>query len=205
MINNTTSGHGSNFTNYEGYRVQDDPAAIEKPMEDAVKKLGEYFTVAPVDIKIAPGITLYQDGNLVVANPARPPYWVPATVKEVFEAKMNYYRIRPDDKLVYDFLKSAYEELSAVALYADAYYGSEDGIVNINSTGTGPQIMKFNKAYYDRSLPKTAIQLLSFHWSYADENAFAEFIKNNNHPDYVGLFKNGIDLKELAALIEKGN
>lgn len=202
-INNTNAGHSSNFY-YEGYKVQDDPPSLELPFEKATAALGDLFAVFPLEKEIAPGVHLYGDGNLVVFNPERPAFWLPVIVKEVMDMKLTYYSIRPQDKeILYAYLKKAYDEMTTEELNAPAYYGSEDGIVQVNGKKEGLQIMKFNKDYWDRSLPSSAIQFICMYYSPNNEEWMQEYMKNNGHPDYAQLVRNVIPLNELAGLIQK--
>lgn len=202
-INNTHAGHGTNFY-YEGYKVQDDPPALEAPFEKATATLADLFAVFPFEKEIASGVHLYGNGNLVIFNPDRPPFWVPVTVKEVMDMKLTYYSIRPSEKeILYTYLKKAYDEMSTEELNAPAYYGSEDGIVQVNGKKEGLQIMKFNKDYWDRSLPASAIQLICMYYSSNNDEEMQEYMKNNKHPNYAQLVKNAIPLNELAGLIQK--
>lgn len=89
-VNNTESGHGG--MNKEG---------------TAGSFLNSLFTVFPFVQVIVPGVHYYDCenrtcGSLVVFNPNRPDYWLPETVREVVEAKLNFYR--DNDKMIYDFI-----------------------------------------------------------------------------------------------------
>jgi hypothetical protein len=202
-INKTTSGHGINFTGYEGYKVQIDDPKLEAPLDNAVLRLSELFTVFPAEKEIAPGIILYGEGNLVISNPARPPCWIPVKVKEVMDLKLAYYKLRPDDKLMYEYFKAAYDKMSPEELSARASAGSEDGILDVNGTNQGLPIMRFNKDYWDRSLPPSAIQFITFYYQPPDENKMQEYMQNNGHPDYAQKLMDAINLSQLGSLIQK--
>lgn len=202
-INNTASGHGSNFCNYEGYKVQDDDPSLEIHFDKAVAGLCDLFVVFPLEKEIAPGIRLYGDGNLVVFNPDRPSFWVPVTVKEVMELKMIYYNIREADRqFVYPYLKEAFDKMTPDELNAPAYNGG-DPVFDVTAKKEGLQIMRFNKEYWDRSLPETAIQFVTLNYKFTDDAEMQESINNNGHTDYPALTVNAINLNELAGLIEK--
>ena len=202
-INNTASGHGSNYCNYEGYKVQDDDPALEVSIENAVAGLCDLFVVFPLEKEFAPGVRLYGDGNLVVFNPGCPPFWIPVTVKEAMELLMAFYSIRPtDQQFVYPYLKEAYDKMTPDELNSPAYNGG-DPVYDITAQKDGLQIMRFNKDYWDRSLPATAIQVLTINYHFTDEAEIQESIANNGHADYPALTKNALNLSGLAKLIER--
>jgi hypothetical protein len=202
-INNTASGHGSNFCNYEGYKVQDDDPSLEIPFGKAVAGLCDLFEVFPLEEELAPGVRLYGDGNLIVFNPDRPPFWVPVTVKEVMDLKMTYFNIREADKqFVYPYLKEAYEKMTPDELNAPAYNGG-DAVFDVTAEKDGLQIMRFNKDYWDRTLPETAIQFVVLHYKFTDDAEMQESVQNNGHANYPALTVNAINLHGLAGLIEK--
>jgi hypothetical protein len=179
-INNTEAGHGSNFD---------------------IGEMKGLFVVFPLVKEIAPGVRLYGDGNLIVFNPTRPEFWIPLTVREIVNAKLAYYN--KEDKSIYDFIKPLIDKMSDEELNAPAYYGSDDAILSVNGKQDGLQIMRFNKDYWDCSLPKTAIQFIRMWYRSEDEFDMNEHIKNNGHPHYGQLLMNELPLKELGSLIQK--
>ncbi len=204
-INNTEQGHGTNFCNYEGYKVQVDNPAWEAPLDKAIANLCDLFAVFPFEKEIAPGVQLFGDGKLIIFNPNRPDYWIPVTVKEVLEMKLAFFSIRTDDKqLVYPYIKKVYDEMSQEELNAPAYSGGDDPVVKVNGKKDGLQIMRFNKDYWDRSLPPSAIQFITMWYLPHDEAATQEFIRNNDgRPDYARLVMDELPLQELGGLIQK--
>jgi hypothetical protein len=67
----------------------------------------------------------------------------------------------------------------------------------------GGQIMRFNPEYWDRSLPSSAIQFMTF-W-YPDKNQVEtdEFFTNNGHPIFADVIMKSIKLEKLAGLIAR--
>jgi len=200
-INNTESGHGGNYCNYEGYKVQVDDPALEAPIENAVAGLCDLFVVFPLEEEFAPGVRLYGDGNLVVFNPERPPFWIPVTVKEVMELKMAYFNIRPDDQqFVYPYLKNAFDKMTPEELHAPAFNGG-DAVFNVTAEKDGLQIMRFNKDYWDHSLPNTTVQFMTLYYRFTDDAEMQESVENNGHANYPALTKNAIKMGGLVRLI----
>jgi hypothetical protein len=210
-INSTESGHGSN-SNYPTFNnVEDDPA-LEKEINVAATKMNEVFAVFPFVKSLAPGVNYYDCevkncGSLVVFNPARPDFWVPVTVRELAEIHLQYYKLKNKtelDRMVYAQLEKEIAELSEEELNAPAFSGHDEHFVlKVNGKGEGLQLMRFNPDYWDRSLPPSAIQFMTFGYPQIDEVVLEEFIKNNGRPDYGQLLVNQIDWSKLAGMIKK--
>lgn len=200
-INDTETGHGTVFGGYDGYKAQVDDPKLEQALNDATLKISEYFCVFELEKEIAPGIRLYKDGSLVVFNPDRPDYWIPVTVKEVMQAKMNYWKIKPGDKEVYIYFETEYNKMSEDELNSPAYNGTEDAIIDVSAKQDGLQIMRFNPDYWDRNLPRSAVQFMTMYGKESTEAELEESFRNNGHADYPSLLMNSFNPEELAGLI----
>jgi len=66
---------------------------------------------------------------------------------------------------LYQMIKKEYENFTAEELSLPAYSGAneESGISKINVRGDGRAVVRFNPACWDRSLPDTAIQFMTFY------------------------------------------
>jgi len=205
-INNTESGHGTNF-NFAGWDNIKDQQSLEVPLEKATTKLNGLFQVFPVIKDIAPGVRLYDDGKLVVFNPDRPSFWIPVTMRELSDLFLGYYGLRNKtemDKLLLDQLKKEIAELTEEELNAPSYEGHDSHFVlKANGQKTGLQIMQFNPEYWDRSLPPSAIQLMTMFYPQMNEAEKEEHFKNNGYPVYGLLIMNVIKFEELAGLISR--
>lgn len=176
-INNTESGHGSNF-NYPTFNnVEDDPS-LEKAINDAATKMNEVFAVYPFVKSPTPGVNYYDVeskdfGNLVVFNPDRPAFWIPVTVRELAEIHLQYYKFKNKtelDRMVHAQLEKEIAELSKDELNAPAFSGHDEHFVlKVNGKREGLQLMRFNPDYWNRSLPNTAIQFMTFYYPQMDE------------------------------------
>ena len=200
-VNNTQTGHGGN---------------LKEGNEGSLLK--ELLVVFPLVRKMAPGVDYYDCehrtcGTLVVFNPDRPPYWLPVTVRQVVEAKLKFYSTGQENKMLYDFIKPLVDKMSPEELNAPAYNQSDDGILLVNGKKEGMQIMRFNPDYWDRTLPPSAIQFITIvgysEYGLGNTNADdqkkadAEFLKNNDHPNYADLVKKSLTLEKLPQLIQK--
>jgi hypothetical protein len=210
-INSTESGHGTN-PNYPYFdELQDDPK-LEKAINDASIKMNDVFLVYPFVKSIAAGVNLYDCenggcGTVVVFNPDRPAFWIPVTVRELAEIHLQYYKLRNKsemDRMLIAQLEKEISELSEEELSAPAFSGHDEHFVlKVNGKRQGLQFMRFNPDYWNRSLPPSAIQFMTFYYPQKDEMAMDESFKNNGHPYYSQLLVNQIDWGKLAGMIQK--
>lgn len=209
-INNTETGHGTN-ANYPYFdELKDDPG-LEKAINDASVIMNGVFPVFDFVKQIEPGVDLYREAadayphHLVVYNPERPPYWIPVTVREMAEMHLQYYKLRNKiemDRLLLEQLQKEISELPEEEMNAPAFAGHDEHFVlKVNGKGEGLQLMRFNPAYWDRSLPNTAIQFMTFYYPQMDEVALAESYKNNGHPFYSQQLVNEMDWNKVAMII----
>jgi hypothetical protein len=210
-INNTETGHGTN-PNYPYFDELKDDTGLEKAINEASIKMNGVFMVFPFKKTLAPGVNLYDCegggcGTVVVFNPDRPDFWIPLTVREMAEMHLQYYKLRNQiemDRLLLEQLQKEISELSEEELNAPAFSGHDEHFVlKVNGKKEGLQLMRFNPAYWNRSLPNTAIQFMTFYYPQLDEVAMNEHYKNNGHPFYSQLLVNEIDWGKLAGMIQK--
>jgi hypothetical protein len=102
------------------------------------------------------------------------------------------------------YLKKEIDKLSAEELNSPAYDGNAElFVLNVNGKKNGLQIMRFNPEYWDRSLPRSAIQYMTLWYPQLSEAETEEYFKNNLHPHYGQLVMNSIKPEELAGLINQ--
>jgi hypothetical protein len=203
-INNTETGHQT-LTRFVDFDNTIDPASMEKPLNKAAAELNDLFLTHPFKKEIAPGIRLY-GWDLIVFNPDRPPFWVPVTVREVAEAKLEYYKYKEVHLLPY--LKEEIAKLTEKELNTPAYSGNQElFVLNVHaepedkSNEEGGQIMRFNPDYWDRSLPPTAIQFITLWYPQLNQSESDEYFNNNGYPHFAQLIMNSFKLEELSGLI----
>lgn len=206
-INNTETGHGTN-SNLPGWDNTKDPEALQKPMDKAAADLNDLFRVFPFVKDIAPGVRLYGGGNLVVFNPDRPTFWIPVTVREVANMKLAYYSLI--EVYLLPYLKAEIAKLTEGELNAPAFSGNEElFVLNVHpelgdkTNENGGQMMRFNPEYWDRSLPPTAIQLMTLYYPERSQAEKDEFFKYNGYPIFGDVVMDSIKLRDLAGLIAK--
>ncbi len=126
------------------------------------------FTIPLKKETIAPGIDVYNKVTYVIYDPSRPPYWVPVTVEEAFSVAREEAKKEKDEiaaKYLNDFLENEWSQISPSDLKNPAYFGG--GISRV-STSSGfenqdnplPPIVKVNPEYWNKNLPKSAIQFI---------------------------------------------
>jgi len=173
------------------------------------------FMVFPLSKEIAPGVRYYDCenrtcGSLVIFNPDRPDFWLPVTLREVVQARLELCK---DDTSMYDYIKPLIDKMSAAELNSPAYCGGEDEdpILKVNGRGNGLQIMRFNPEYWDHSIPASAIQFLTFYYyeyCYAclkeDDRKMAdeEYFQNNGHINFSSEITKSFNFIELIELIQ---
>lgn len=208
-INNTETGHGTN-SNLPGWDNTKDPESFEKQMNKAAADLNDLFRVFPLVRDIASGVRLYGDGKLIVFNPDRPPFWIPVTVREIANMKLAYYSLK--DKILLPELKEEIAKLTDTDLNALAYSGNDELFaLNVHpeledkNREEGGQIMRFNPDYWDQSLPRSAIQFMTFYFPERSQVEAEEFFTNNGHPIIGDVIMKSIKLEDLAGLIMQKN
>lgn len=117
---------------------------------------------------IAPGVDVYDNFTFVIYDPARPPYWVPVTVEEAFAIAREEAKKEKDEiaaKYLNEFMEKEWAAISPSNLKNQAYFGG--GISRVSdSSGFGdqknlfPPIVKVNPEYWNKNLPKSAIQFI---------------------------------------------
>lgn len=216
-INNTETGHGTN-PNYKYFSNSEyDPAGVnnfspaqEKVINEAVVNLNGIFVVFPFEKEMAPGVHIYKESadghfhHIIVFNPERPAYWFPITLKELANMYLEYYT-RTKDEFMLPQLKKEIAEFSEEELNAPAYSGHDSHFVlRANGKGEGLQFMRFNPGYWDKSLPPSAIQFMTFGYPQMNDDQMEEYYKNNGHPNYPQLLVNQVNWSDVAGLIMKG-
>ncbi len=177
------------------------------------------FTIPFNKKTIAAGIDVYDDVTYVIYDPNRPPYWLPVTVEEAFalareDAKKEKDKIAA--KYLNDFLEKEWADISPADRNKQAYFGG--GISRVSAmSGMGgqdrlfPPIVKVNPAYWNKSLPKSAIQFITLTVSMDKKQLQKEYLDCLKH-QYYGetcnlnrflVSYNEDDIKNLVFLIAK--
>ena len=168
---------------------------------------------------IAPGVDVYDNFTFVIYDPSRPPYWVPVTVEEAFAAAREKAKQEKDEiaaKYLNEFIENEWAAISPSNLKNQAYFGG--GITRVSdSSGTGdqnnifPPIVKVNPEYWNKNLPKSAIQLIVLTMSMDKKYMQSEYescVKHQYYGETCNLARfllsyDEEDIKKLTQLIGK--
>lgn len=214
IVNNIIGGRQDSYFSPES--LVEDGSRYDLSMSEDVRKarerLWQYFPVSWFKESPCPGVDIYAANTgapeqIVVFNPERPPYWLPVTLQELADASLAYYSLFQKveiDRMVLDQLKSEIAGLSPEELAAPAYYGHDSNFVlKANGNGQGLQIMRFNPDYWNRSLPRSAIQFMAFWNPGLTPEEMDEQLRRSGYPNYPQLFVDRIKWDEIAKLINK--
>lgn len=126
------------------------------------------FTIPFKKETIAPGIDVYDNVTYVIYDPSRPPYWLPVTVEEAFALAREEAKKEKDEiaaQYTKQFLDNEWAAISPANLKNQAYYGGGISRVSDSPGMEGqdnlfPPIVKVNPEYWNKNLPKSAIQFI---------------------------------------------
>jgi hypothetical protein len=166
-----------------------------------------YFTVPSKKETIAPGIDLYDGEGYVLYNPDRPPYWLTLTVGEAY-SKMKAYWTSPSNKndkfTAEQFLKMIETEYAATPKADMDKPAHNKGDVGATADSNWPLIVRANPDYWNKSLPRSAIQILSFtkiNNRKFLESRTKEALEKNSISYHVYRFEESLNLDTLKSLL----
>lgn len=177
------------------------------------------FTIPFKKETIAPGIDVYDKVTYVIYDPSRPPYWIPVTVEEAFAIAREEAKKEKDEisaKYLNEFLEKEWAAISPVNLKSQAYFGGGiSRVTDAPSMGEQknlfPPIIKVNPEYWNKSLPKSAIQFIvltvSMDKKYL-QNEYESCVKHQYYGETCNLPRFMVsydeeDIKKLTQLIGK--
>ena len=168
---------------------------------------------------IAPGVDVYDNFTFVIYDPSRPPYWLPVTVEEAFAVAREDAKKEKDEiaaKYLNDFVEKEWAAISPANLKNQAYFGG--GITRVSDvSGIGdqknlfPPIVKVNPEYWNKNLPKSAIQFIVLTMSMDKKYMQSEYescVKHQYYGETCNLARFMVsydeeDIKKLTQLIGK--
>ncbi len=168
---------------------------------------------------IAPGVDVYDNFTFVIYDPARPPYWIPVTVEEAFAVAREEAKKEKDEiaaKYLNEFMEKEWAAISPANLQNQAYFGGGISRVSDSSGLEGqdnlfPPIVKVNPEYWNKNLPKSAIQFIVLTMSVDKKYMQSEYescVKHQYYGETCNLRRFFVsydeeDIKKLAQLIGK--
>jgi len=163
-----------------------------------------FFTVPDQKETVESGVDVYDGECYVIYDPDRPPYWLPVTVDEAFNCKREYWKKEPN-QYNRDYMMKTIE-----ADYAATPVSDRDKPAHMCCTmseiGTdpkAPQIVKINPEYWDKSLPKSAIQFIYFR-SITNKDYLQGLIreaKDRGETPFETIFEEAYDIDDIRALV----
>jgi hypothetical protein len=166
-----------------------------------------YFMVPSKKETIAPGIDLYDGERYIVYNPDRPPYWLPITVGEAFNKLKAYWSSpsNPNDKFTAaQFLKMIEAEYAATPKSDMDKPAHNKGNIAATADPSFPLIVRANPDYWNKKLPRSAIQILSFikiNNRKFLESRTKEALEKNSISYHVYRFEESLDLDTIKSLL----
>lgn len=154
--------NGFNETDFSNAYNPTNPAFSETEMRRATAEVNDLFYQPGVKEVIKPGIDRYGE-IYVVHNPEQPPYWEQVTIREAYRLIHNYWSCVPD-KAQSDIMVSAldleFSGFTEIEKEDFAYFGNPESVYRIVSAKNGTPVLRANPDYWNRNLPRSAIQIM---------------------------------------------
>ena len=199
--------YGFNEMNYSNAYNPTNQAFSENGMHMATVALRELFFLPGVKEEICSGIDRYGD-NLIIFNPERPAYWVQITISEVFRLLMDYWKQVPDQiqvKTIIPMLEKEFSGFSETEKDGFAYFGRPESIYRIGSEKNETPVMRPNPDYWNRKLPRSAIQFMWFEIPRKEEvkRKLESYLQAEDGYYYVYRLLDELDVNTLIPVIVK--
>lgn len=199
--------NGFNVSDYSNSYNPTNPAFSEKGANNSTVALRELFFLPGVKEEVGPGIDRYGD-NLILFNPDRPQYWNHVTVREVFRLLMDYWKQVPDKiqvETIVPMLENEFSNFTETEKDGFAWFGSQESVSRIGSTKNETPVMRPNPDYWDRKLPRYAIQFMWLEIPQMEEvkRKLERNLKAEDGYYYVYRLLDELDVETLVPLIEK--
>jgi hypothetical protein len=165
----------------------------------------DFFAVSEKKETVTPGIDVYDGECFVIYNPDRPDYWLPVTVKEAFDVAYAENK-RNSDEVQWGYMKKMLDEEWAAIPQSDwNKHATMSGMLSRVGTHEGfPKIMKVNPAYWDKSKPKSDIQLITFRMITNKKfltQRTQEYLQKNSISYHSARFEESLDIEFVKSLL----
>jgi len=186
----------------------EDPAANKNPLDAAASKMNGVFQAPEIFQQPAPGVTLYTNSVMVFAKPGRP-YWLPVTAGEYFDLLIQYWTLQSEkegNSLFLDMLLQEKQKFTEASLQLPAYNG-ENPASQITVVPNNRPYMRLNPDFFDKQLPRTAVQLITVH---LNQDILIkgfdpkEYLTGEHYMDFLRYFEysKAIDVEKIKALLD---
>ncbi len=198
---------GFNVTNYSDAYNPTNSAFNGKGMDLATFALRELFLLPGVKEEVCSGIDRYSD-NLIIFNPERPAYWVQVTIREVFRLLMDYWKLNPDKiamGTLMPMLENEFSKFSETERDGFAYLGNPESVSRVGSTKNETPVMRPNSDYWNRNLPRSAIQFMWLEIPKKEEvkRKLEGYLKADDGYYYVYRLLSELDVNTLVPVISR--
>lgn len=199
--------NGFNVSDYSNSYNPTNPAFSEKGANKSTVALRELFFLPGVKEKVCSGIDRYGD-NLILFNPERPGYWSQVTIREVFRLLLEYYKQLPDKiqvETMIPMLENEFSNFSETEKDGFAYFGRPETISRIGSEKHETPVMRPNPEYWNRKLPRSAIQFMWLEIPKKEEvkRKLESYLKAEDGYYYVYRLLDELDVNTLVPATEK--
>lgn len=169
-----------------------------------------YFTAPLKKMTVEPGIDVYDGEWFVIYDPSRPPYWITVTVNEAFAAvreSMNKWADDYGTRLQKEYVEKEYAEIPESERDNPAYFGGGISRVTHEPNTDGQdnlRIVKVNPDYWNRTLPRSAIQIINFHSIQNKEyirKLKEEYLEKNSISYNLKRFEEEFDIDDIRNLV----
>lgn len=175
-------------------------------------KLSECIYIPGQKEELGNGIDRYASELIIVYNPERPPYYLPVKFREIAELLIDYWKLHPDkiqSDMMLEMIEAEYARFSEAERDGWAYnntYDERSPVLKI-TTIPGPQpVVRLNPEYWNKKLPRSAIQILSFN-RLTDTNRYTlqkeEWLKLGSPGYSLNRFLEALDINTLVPAIDK--
>ncbi len=147
---------------------------------------------------------MYGDECYVLYNPDRPPYWLPVTVKEAYDALRKTWEDHTDKVASVPMLQLIEKEYDKIP--ESEINNPASGIFPpsvFNPENEYPPLLSINPEYWDRSLPKSAIQFIYFR-SVPNKEYYRKLKEERERKDsdyYLDYFLELFDMQNIRELL----
>lgn len=175
-------------------------------------RLSECFSFPGPREVLDNGIDRYSSELIVVYNPDRPPYFLPVTFRELAENTIAYWKLHPykeEAELALKMVEDEYARIPESERDGWAYNNTYDPRIALLGVTPipGPQpVVRINPAYWNRKLPRSSIQFLTF-YRLADTQRYAretaEALKHQSTGYHLSRFLEALDITLFRDVIER--
>jgi hypothetical protein len=152
--------------------------------------------------ELGPGVTLY-DAAIVVGKPGKSLY-LPCSVAEAYKRLISYYELaakkEPAFQVMLDGIRQEFATVNPAQLKRPAYFGGM--FSGITPEPNDAPLYLFNNDYFDRSMPKTAVQLIVFPIDADYFRSVSDFVPNDVGFVRINQFLHALDPAALVKLID---